>query len=169
MEKNKQTSPLGGVFFIMQSILVLATASILELSLLEEWIISIPRGTFQGTMIVIIGSIIVFAISWVVSCGLSAIWLKWENKNLPDKTGRLRRTAGQLNSLGSIMIPILFLLLFYGYFVPFARGTPEGGKTVAIGVLIIIATATLFDLSVMWLSKYFKTKKTRQTRNEFQK
>ncbi|MDR1675532.1 MAG: hypothetical protein LBR86_03565 [Tannerella sp.] len=173
MRKNKRTSPLGAIFFLMQYILVMAIATTLEMALLEEWIIAVPRGTFQGTATVIIGSIIVFAISWGVSCFLSANYLKrfyrnkeqleGENSSLPKKTGmfyiEMRQEHSLSLSFGLGIITVILLQLFTNdYFISIPHGTHKGGMTAAIGSLIICATVFILALSVTLLVNYFRKK-----------
>jgi hypothetical protein len=163
MEKNKRTSSFGEVSFVVSVILVMVIATTLEMALLKEWVIAIPRGTLQGTVAVIAGSIIVFAISWAVSCLLLKKYnrneepLEGENDLLPKKTGKFQLLIPVGFGIADMILLQLFLC---GYIIPIPPyGTHKGGMIVGIGMLIIIATAFLLLWIVMQLVRYFSKKR----------
>jgi hypothetical protein len=164
MEKSKKALTRKTVFFILSALLVATTSTILEMALLEEWIISIERGTLLGTMTVIIGSIIVFAICMVLSSYFSIICLKQykskvplesENNNLLDKTKKSLLYALLLPLSAAVLICILLQLFINGYFIAVPHGTHEGGLIAGIGTLIIVAAVILLEFSLILILKHF--------------
>jgi ABC-type transport system involved in multi-copper enzyme maturation permease subunit len=176
-EKNKRRSPFGGIAPIFLFFPVLIIATLLETALLREWAIAVPRGTLQGTATVIIGSIIVFAVSMAVICFLSAYYIKryrgtkeafeGENNSRPKKTGIFRIEMKEEYCLPwsyglGIITEILIQLMLDDYFISIPHGTHESGMIAAIGSLIIMAGVFLIALSITLLVNYFSRKNGRQ-------